>query len=100
MNELEAGTPQPAPPSVYKYCFNIGSIDSFERKMEEAQEDLGIGPNSYVPIVYTTELSWQQVSPSSPPGPSGSCRNSCCCRKLPPLALAKHQSMQQPWSAA
>ena len=28
--------------SVYKYFFNIGSIDSFERKMEEAQEAFGV----------------------------------------------------------
>ncbi|KAK9805904.1 hypothetical protein WJX73_003524 [Symbiochloris irregularis] len=58
--ELETGTPQPAAPSTYKFCFNIGSIESFERKMEEAQDDLGISPNNYVPIVYTNELSWQQ----------------------------------------
>ena len=71
----------------YKYTFNIGSIDSFERKMEEAQvgpnckslkclncekgvvlqqlsvstqEDLGWAPSSWVPITYTNELSWQQ----------------------------------------
>lgn len=29
-------------PSGYKYFFHIGSVDSFERKMEEAQEALGI----------------------------------------------------------
>jgi FtsH Extracellular len=29
-------------PSGYKYYFHIGSVDSFERKMEEAQEALGI----------------------------------------------------------
>ena len=52
---------QPAAPSVYKFFFNIGSIDSFERKMEDAQEDLGISPTDYVPIIYTNELSWQQV---------------------------------------
>lgn len=45
----------------YKFHFNIGSIDSFERKMEEAQEDLGWGTDSFVPITYTNELSWQQV---------------------------------------
>ena len=32
----------PPPPSVPKYFFNVGSVDSFERKMEEAQEALGI----------------------------------------------------------
>ena len=45
----------------YKFHFNIGSIDSFERKMEEAQEDLGWGTDAFVPITYTNELSWQQV---------------------------------------
>ncbi len=45
----------------YKFHFNIGSIDSFERKMEEAQEDLGRASDSFVPITYTNELSWQQV---------------------------------------
>ncbi|CAL5225560.1 g8397 [Coccomyxa viridis] len=44
----------------YKFHFNIGSIDSFERKMEEAQEDLGWATDSFVPITYTNELSWQQ----------------------------------------
>ena len=29
--------------SQYKYYFNIGSIDSFERKMEEAQQSFGLG---------------------------------------------------------
>ena len=46
--------------SQYKFFFNIGSIDSFERKMEEAQEDLGWSPSSWVPITYANELSWQQ----------------------------------------
>ena len=30
-------------PSQYKFYFNIGSIDSFERKMEEAQQSFGLG---------------------------------------------------------
>lgn len=33
---------QGQPQSVYKYNFQVGSVDSFERKMEEAQEALGI----------------------------------------------------------
>ena len=61
-SELDTQTAQPAAaPSVYKFFFNIGSIESFERKMEEAQEDLGLSPNDFVPIVYTNELSWQQA---------------------------------------
>ncbi|KAA6422154.1 MAG: AAA-type ATPase [Trebouxia sp. A1-2] len=57
-----ASTSVPArgPQSQHKYSFNIGSIDSFDRKMEEAQEALGFDPNEYVPITYTNELSWSQ----------------------------------------
>ena len=36
--------------SVYKYFFNIGSVDSFERNMEEAQEALGISLGDEVAI--------------------------------------------------
>ena len=53
--------PQGAEKGAYKFHFNIGSIDSFERKMEEAQEDLGWSSDAFVPITYTNELSWQQV---------------------------------------
>ncbi|KAL0056074.1 hypothetical protein WJX82_007524 [Trebouxia sp. C0006] len=52
--------PARGPQSQHKYSFNIGSIDSFDRKMEEAQEALGFDPNEYVPITYTNELSWSQ----------------------------------------
>ncbi|MCO5587651.1 hypothetical protein L7F22_041602 [Adiantum nelumboides] len=46
--------------SQYKYYFNIGSVDSFERKLEEAQESLGIDPRDYVPVVYVEELGLLQ----------------------------------------
>jgi AFG3 family protein len=62
MGSGAAGAPgQPGSSGQYKFYFNIGSIDSFERKMEEAQEDLGWAPGQWVPITYTNELSWQQV---------------------------------------
>ncbi|KAH9327289.1 hypothetical protein KI387_007467 [Taxus chinensis] len=35
--------------SHYKYFFEIGSVESFERKLTEAQEDLGVDPHDYVP---------------------------------------------------
>lgn len=34
-------------------------MDSFERKLEEAQDVIGYDPREYVPVVYTSELSWQ-----------------------------------------
>ncbi|KAH7416190.1 hypothetical protein KP509_14G079600 [Ceratopteris richardii] len=44
----------------YKYYFHIGSVDSFERKLEEAQESLGIDPHSYVPVVFVTQYGWKE----------------------------------------
>lgn len=57
-----ASTSAPArgPQSQHKYSFNIGSVESFDRKMEEAQESLGFDSNEYIPITYVNELSWSQ----------------------------------------
>ncbi|XP_060201955.1 ATP-dependent zinc metalloprotease FTSH 10, mitochondrial-like [Lycium barbarum] len=44
----------------YKYYFNIGSVESFEEKLEEAQEALRIDPHNYVPVTYVDELNWFQ----------------------------------------
>ncbi|PWA66687.1 FTSH protease 3 [Artemisia annua] len=46
--------------SQYKYYFNIGSVESFEEKLEEAQEALGIDPHDYVPVTYASEMVWYQ----------------------------------------
>eukprot|EP00871_Galdieria_phlegrea_P002300 jgi/Galph1/3070/GphlegSOOS_G1751.1 len=37
------------------YYFTIGSIEAFENKLEQIQEDLGISPNDFVPVVYSYE---------------------------------------------
>lgn len=42
--------------SQYKYYFNIGSVDLFEEKLQEAQEYLGIDPHDHVPVIYRSEL--------------------------------------------
>eukprot|EP00271_Cylindrocystis_brebissonii_P005137 TRINITY_DN17081_c0_g1_i1.p1 TRINITY_DN17081_c0_g1~~TRINITY_DN17081_c0_g1_i1.p1 ORF type:complete len:918 (-),score=218.58 TRINITY_DN17081_c0_g1_i1:2080-4833(-) len=47
-------------PGTYMYYFNIGSVDSFERKLEDAQDALGVNPHDYVPVTYVSEVSWQQ----------------------------------------
>lgn len=44
----------------YKYYFNIGSVESFEEKLEEAQEALGVDPHDYVPVTYSNEVVWYQ----------------------------------------
>jgi AFG3 family protein len=43
-----------------KYYFNIGSVDSFEEKLEEAQEALGIDSHDFVPVTYVAEVNWFQ----------------------------------------
>ncbi|KAJ9180702.1 hypothetical protein P3X46_008915 [Hevea brasiliensis] len=54
------GTPARGNTKHYKYYFNIGSIESFEEKLEEAQEALGIDPHDYVPVTYVNEVNWHQ----------------------------------------
>lgn len=46
--------------SRYRYYFNIGSVESFEEKLEEAQEALGIDTHDYVPVTYASEMNWFQ----------------------------------------
>lgn len=36
--------------------FNIGSVDSFERNLENSQADLNIEPVNYVPVIYKSEI--------------------------------------------
>jgi hypothetical protein len=43
-----------------KYYFNIGSVDSFERNLEKAQNALGIDHHDFVPVTYTFETDWYQ----------------------------------------
>lgn len=54
------GTTRRREHGVYRYFFNIGSVDAFERSIEEAQRGLGIDPSDWVPITYTSEMSWSQ----------------------------------------
>jgi AFG3 family protein len=46
-----------ASPSFY-YYFTIGSVEAFERKMDDAQYELGIPSSERVPIAYHSEISW------------------------------------------
>lgn len=45
------------PISAYKFFFHIGSVDSFERQMETAQQELGRKSGEFVPVKYTTQWS-------------------------------------------
>ena len=39
------------------YYFSIGSVDAFERKLDEAQSELGIPQNQRLPVSYHDEIS-------------------------------------------
>ncbi|KAK9176085.1 hypothetical protein WN944_028098 [Citrus x changshan-huyou] len=53
-----SGTPSKGHGGQYKYYFNIGSVEAFEEKLEEAQEALGIDPHDFVPVTYVSEMVW------------------------------------------
>ncbi len=44
---------------MYKFNFNIGSVESFERHLEDAQAALGWSSDDFIPVTYVSELSWQ-----------------------------------------
>ena len=47
----------PAIKENFFYTFTIGSTEGFERKLDEAQQELGIPNNEQIPVSYTTETS-------------------------------------------
>ncbi|XP_058748750.1 ATP-dependent zinc metalloprotease FTSH 3, mitochondrial-like [Vicia villosa] len=57
---LQGNLPAKGSSGQYKYYFNIGSVESFEEKLEEVQETLGVDPHDYVPVTYSSELVWYQ----------------------------------------
>lgn len=52
---IEIYSPQGAP---HIYTINIGSVDSFERKLEESQKSYNLTPKQYIPVVYEDEADW------------------------------------------
>ncbi|VDB99748.1 unnamed protein product [Peniophora sp. CBMAI 1063] len=40
-----------------EYYFSIGSVEAFERKLEEAQDENGVGSNERIPVAYHDEIS-------------------------------------------
>jgi AFG3 family protein len=43
-------------------AFSIGSIENFERKLENAQRDLGVSDEEFVPVTYSTETHWSTTA--------------------------------------
>jgi AFG3 family protein len=51
----------PDSPSVnqnFYYYFTIGSVEAFERKMDDAQYELGVSSSERIPVAYSSEISW------------------------------------------
>ncbi|KAF2260900.1 cell division protease ftsH [Lojkania enalia] len=48
----------PAASNSFFYYFTIGSVEAFERKMDTAQQELGIPSSERIPVAYTNEISW------------------------------------------
>lgn len=42
--------------------FNIGSVDSFERNLENSQTELNIEPVNFIPVIYKTEIEAASLS--------------------------------------
>lgn len=38
------------PTPLRRYYFQVGSVDAFERKLDEAQRELGMAPDAFVPV--------------------------------------------------
>ncbi|CAH8251477.1 unnamed protein product [Arabidopsis lyrata] len=54
------GVPAKGRGGQYKYYFNIGSVETFEEKLEEAQEAIGVNSHDFVPVTYVSEMIWYQ----------------------------------------
>ncbi|KAM0709903.1 hypothetical protein Q7P35_003946 [Cladosporium inversicolor] len=48
----------PAAQPGFYYYFSIGSVEAFERRVEEAQNELGIPNSEKLPVSYSEEGSW------------------------------------------
>ncbi|CAG9460119.1 unnamed protein product [Pedinophyceae sp. YPF-701] len=54
----DGGASAHAPGGRFTHFFNIGSVDAFERRLEEAMETLGYHPEDQIPVAYTRETDW------------------------------------------
>ncbi|KAI9775924.1 MAG: AAA ATPase afg3 [Geoglossum umbratile] len=48
----------PATQGKFHYYFSIGSVEAFERRLDDAQRELGIPSSERIPVAYKDEISW------------------------------------------
>merc|ERR1719446_1062819 len=51
-------TPGAMPAHQPQYEISLGGVGSFEKRLEQAQQELGIAPRDYIPVTYESEMSW------------------------------------------
>lgn len=51
----------PAQHGNFRYYFSIGSVEAFERQLEDAQNSLGIPSSERIPVSYVNETGWMNV---------------------------------------
>jgi hypothetical protein len=59
MDQFTSPSDSPAP-----YHFNIGTVETFEHKLEMAQREMGIASKDFVPVVYVTETNYANIAMS------------------------------------
>ncbi|KAF4552185.1 Mitochondrial respiratory chain complexes assembly protein YTA12-like protein [Elsinoe fawcettii] len=57
----------PAAQQNFYYYFTIGSVEAFERKVDEAQAELGIPSSERIPVQYAREVPWVETALSFGP---------------------------------
>jgi hypothetical protein len=43
------------------YWWEIGSVDTFETKLDQAREAMGVKTEDWIPVTYVNEVSWKDV---------------------------------------
>ncbi|KAE8148700.1 peptidase family M41-domain-containing protein [Aspergillus avenaceus] len=51
----------PAAQPLFHYQFSIGSVESFERRLDDAQNELQIPSSERIPVSYVNEVSWSNT---------------------------------------
>lgn len=58
----------PAQHGNFRYYFSIGSVEAFEKQLEDAQNSLGIPSSERIPVSYVNETGWLNTFiPLAPP---------------------------------
>ncbi len=52
----------PAQHGNFHYYFSIGSVEAFERRLDEAQNELDIPSNERIPVAYVKEVNWTNAA--------------------------------------